>query len=72
MMSFHSPFQIGEKKLLRKIIATEDGRNGVSGLASSCFQVTPNLSAIAINMRTFGKSVCDFELGHDVYLFDSF
>jgi hypothetical protein len=71
-MSNHSPIHHGGKKLLRKIISTEDGRKGVSGLVSSCFQVTPDLAAIAINMRTFGKSVCDFELGHDVYLFDSY
>ena len=63
--------RLGKKRLLRREIVTSDGYHGITGLASSAFQVTPELAGMAVNLRCFGKQAYDFELGHDIYLFDS-
>ncbi len=64
-------FNVKKIHKLRREIVTSDGQTGITGLVSSCFQVTPDLAAIVVNLRKTGQSVCDFELGNDIYLFDS-
>jgi len=56
---------------LKNTITLPDGKTGITGLVGACFQVAPGVAAIAINLRMVGKNVCDFELGHDIYLFES-
>ena len=65
-------FHLGQKKKIRREIVTVDGYHGITGLVGSCFQVTRELAAFVVNVRCFGKQTCDFELGNDIYLFDSF